>query len=306
MPRSLTVRAFAKVNVHLQVGRRDPKTGYHGLETLFQTVGLFDTLRVTAARDLRLVGPTGAAPRDGSNLVLRAALALQARARTTKGARIHLTKRIPLAAGLGGGSTDAAATAIALNHVWNTRFTYQQLMQILKPLGADVPFLLRGGAALGTRWGDRLTPVALPVRPCWLVLVTSNHGISTAEAYGRLEQQDKARSIPPGTRGPSARLRALGQAWSQGDWPQPTVNSFERTAFSARPRLKTLVAALRAAGAVQAQLSGSGPTVFGVFGSAGSAREAAAGLALKAGERAFVTRPAPKTPVIMRPNLDKS
>ncbi len=300
MPQRLTVRAYAKINLHLEVGQRDPRTGYHALETLFQTVSLFDTLRVTPAADLRLVGRLGGTPRDAANLILQAAAALQKASRRDRGARIHLTKRIPLAAGLGGGSTDAAAILYTLNRFWNTGLPDTKLRQIAKALGADVPFLLGGGCAMGTRRGDRVWPVEAPERRWWFVLVTSTQGTPTAQAYGRLAARDKATDITPATPRPSARLRGLARAWSRGAWPQPTCNSFERTAFAARPRLRAFVHALKAAGAVQAHLSGSGPAVFGLYASARTAREAAGGLALKEGERVFVARPVADSPRVVR------
>ena len=317
MPSAVTLRAYAKINLHLRIGQRDRTTGYHALETLFQTVSLYDTIRLTRAKErgcpkgterdagsggeknLRLGGRLGEAPPGRDNLVLRAAEALQERTGTTQGARIHLTKRIPVAAGMGGGSTDAAAALYGLDHLWHTRLTQQKLKNLAKYLGADVPFLLTGGSAVGTRTGDRLRPGHAPERPWWIVLVTSRQGVSTADAYGGLTAADRTRGLIMDSP-PSAEVQALGRAWSRGDWPQPTVNSFERSLFAARPRLGELVERLKAGGAVTAHLSGSGPTVFGLFDSARAARAAREGLPLEADESAILARPAPQTPEITR------
>src|SRR6266403_3429037 len=180
--RRLVLNAAAKVNLILEVlGKRDD--GYHELVTVMQAVDLSDRITREDAAVLELASGPGV-PADGRNLALRAATALREAAGVTRGARITLDKRIPVAAGLGGGSADAAAVLLGLNRLWRLRWPVARLDEVATGLGMDVPFFLRGGTALATGRGERLAP--LGSTSLGLVLVNPKFAVSTAEMYGRV------------------------------------------------------------------------------------------------------------------------
>ncbi|MGH7345206.1 MAG: 4-(cytidine 5'-diphospho)-2-C-methyl-D-erythritol kinase [Candidatus Rokuibacteriota bacterium] len=158
-PRRLALSAAAKVNLALEVlGRRDD--GYHEIATVMQTVDLSDRLVLEEADVLELRTTASDVPTDGTNLALKAASTLRDMAGVSRGVRITLDKRIPVAAGLGGGSTDAAAVLVGLNRLWGLRWPTARLAEAAVQLGMDVPFFLRGGVALGTGRGEQLEPLA--------------------------------------------------------------------------------------------------------------------------------------------------
>ena len=205
-------------------------------------------------------------PADKSNLVLRAAASLRERFRPRRGARIHLSKKIPIGGGLGGGSSDAAATLRGLAALWRLPATEADLHALAVSLGSDVPFFLLGGRARGRGRGEVLTP--LPDGPEeWLVLVFPPFSLSTAAVY-------RAFSAPALT--DSAAQTNLSGSDSGGG---PDRNDLEPAAESLRGELRRLRLALSDHGATSARLSGSGSTVFGVFGDEKSARRAFEGLA---------------------------
>ena len=256
--------AAAKVNLALEVLRRRDD-GYHDVATVMQAVDLSDRLTFEPADDLEFVTENPDVPRDGSNLVVRAARALGEAARIGRGARMTLVKRIPVAAGLGGGSTDAAATLVGLDRLWDLRWPVERLAEVAMTLGMDVPFFLGGGAALATDRGDRLERVES--RPLAFVLVNPGVPVSTAEAYGRVtpamytdgsQARELARSL--GTRGATRVAAAL-------------YNGLEAAVVPIRPEIERMRAAVLAAGALGALMSGSGPTVFGVARSFEHARQ---------------------------------
>ena len=268
--RRYTLTAAAKVNLTLEVlGRRTD--GYHELSTVMQTVDLADRLVLEDADELSLTATTSDVPTDGGNLAVRAAAALRHAAKVDRGVRIRLDKRIPIAAGLGGGSADAAAVLLGLNRLWSLRWPVARLAEVAETLGMDVPFFLKGGVALGTGRGERLT--ALTGMPLALVLVNPGTPLSTAAVYGRVAPSmysdgTRARTVIAAleTRKP-ARLAAS------------LYNGLEAAATGLSPELERMRAALLAAGALGAVMSGSGPTVFGVARSFEQARQIRARLA---------------------------
>src|SRR3989442_1234932 len=183
-PRRLVLRAAAKVNLALDVlGRRDD--GYHEIATVMQAVDLSDRLVLEDADVLELRTTASDVPTDGTNLALKAALTLREMAGSSRGTRITLEKRIPVAAGLGGGSTDAAAVLVGLNRLWGLRWPKARLAEVAVRVGMDVPFFLHGGAALATGRGEQLEPLS-----SWalaLVLVNPSVAASTAEIYGGVQ-----------------------------------------------------------------------------------------------------------------------
>ena len=259
------LRASAKVNLVLEVLGKRPD-GYHELSTVMQAVDLFDRLTVEAAATITLETSEPALPTDDRNLVVRAARLLQEAAGIKAGARIVLDKRIPLAAGLGGGSSDAAATLLGLNRLWGLRWRRERLVELAVKLGMDVPFFLGRGRALGTSRGEVLS--ALPgVGGYALVLVNPGMGLSTQEVYGR---------VPPGWRAESDGTKRMLDALKKRNVVRVAgalTNHLEYWVEPAMPVIGRMKAALFAAGALGAAMSGSGPTVFGLARSLDQARQ---------------------------------
>jgi len=286
MRKRVLVRAYAKVNLDLRVlGTRTD--GYHEIRTVFQSLALHDTLLCVArpgAFELRCRMP--GVPLDESNLVWRAAAALWAALGRTGAPRdvtITIKKQIPLQAGLGGGSANAGAALHALGRLWGG--TLSLIRDVASAIGADVPYFLSGGTALGLGRGEEIYPlVDLPTH--WVVIVQPPYGISTAEAYSWYDE-DRA-----------AGLRELREPQMLPvPWPTRAaqmINDLEPPVVRRHPEIGTLKSLLREAGAVAAAMSGSGSAVFGLFRT-----QAAAGRALKpvsrGGARAHLTRTLSRT-----------
>ncbi|MBI4255143.1 MAG: 4-(cytidine 5'-diphospho)-2-C-methyl-D-erythritol kinase [Candidatus Rokubacteria bacterium] len=256
--------AAAKVNLALEVLGRRPD-GYHEIATVLQAVDLSDRLVLEDADVFELASSAPDVPTDGTNLALRAAMALGDASGASRGARITLDKRIPVAAGLGGGSTDAAAVLAGLNRLWGLRWPAARLAEVAVTLGMDVPFFLRGGAALATGRGERLAPLAGGALA--LVLVHPGVGASTAEIYG---------GVTPAMYSDGGRARAMVAALRSRRPARVAaglVNGLGPVAAARCPDVARMQAALLAAGALGAAMSGSGLTVFGVARSFDHARQ---------------------------------
>jgi len=259
-PVAVSVRAHAKINLDLRVLGTRPD-GFHELRTVFQTISVHDTL-ICVPRE----GPfaidcaTAGVPLDESNLIWRAAAALWRALRRRGPVRdmmVRLHKRIPLEAGLGGGSADAAAALVALAAAWRVPLRPAQIADVAATLGADVPFFLAGGTALGLGRGDEIYPLADMPRH-WIVLLIPGFGVSTSEAYG---WWDAEREL---ARGPIVREAQ----YVPGPWPSRSaqmINDLEIPIARHHPEIDQMKAALRRAGAVAAAMSGSGSAVFGLF-----------------------------------------
>jgi len=257
------LNAAAKVNLVLEVlGKRDD--GYHELVTVMQAVDLSDRVTLEEADVLELRSRTPDVPSDGRNLALRAATALREASGVTRGVRITLDKRIPIAAGLGGGSTDAAAVLVGLNRLWRLRWPVERLDEVATTLGMDVPFFLRGGTARAVGRGERIE--ALRGGTLGLVLVNPRFPVSTAEMYAR---------VTPAmyTDGRHAKTLAEGLRRTPTRVAASLYNGLQEAAVAAHPPIGRIRAALLAAGALGALMSGSGPTVFGVARSFEHARQ---------------------------------
>jgi 4-diphosphocytidyl-2-C-methyl-D-erythritol kinase len=262
--RRLELSARAKVNLALEVLSRRPD-GYHEIATVMQTVDLADRLVLEEADEVEVSTSAPGVPTDERNLAYRAAAMLREAAGLSRGVRITLDKRIPVAAGLGGGSTDAAAVLAGLNRLWGLRWPVAQLEEVAVGLGMDVPFFLRGGAALATGRGERLEP--LEGATLALVLVNPRFPLSTAEMYGR---------VTPAMYSDGAQARQMAGALASrrtGRVAASLYNGLERAARAAHPQIGQMQAALVAAGALGAAMSGSGPTVFGIARSWEQARQ---------------------------------
>ena len=263
--RPLVLHASAKVNLALEVlGKRSD--GYHEVATVMHAVDLFDRLTLEAAPSISLETDDPALPTDGRNLIVRAGRLLRDAAGVAAGAHIRLRKRIPVAAGLGGGSSDAAATLLGLNRLWRLRWPRARLAALAVELGMDVPFFLNRGPALATGRGEHLE--ALPAGGAYaLVLVNPGVGVSAREAY---EQ------VPKGWRADSAGTRRLVEALGTRNPVRvgaALTNHLEGFVASRVPAITRMKAALMAAGALGAVMSGSGPTVFGLARSLDHARQ---------------------------------
>jgi 4-diphosphocytidyl-2-C-methyl-D-erythritol kinase len=247
-------RCYAKVNLTLEiVGRR--ADGYHDLLSLVHTISLGDDLRIEPAEAV-VSRVEGLAIDPDTNLVVRAARLLAASLGTTQGAELTLVKRTPAAAGLGGGSSDAAATLVGLNRLWGTRLGYAAVARLAAQLGSDVPFFLRGGAALMAGRGDQLEALP-PLERQWLVLLVPAHtiGDKTARLYAALEPADFTSGAA--TRRAASRLLA-GQALDPAELP----NGFGRAAQATFPGLGELWEAAEQRCGRRFLLSGAGPTLF--------------------------------------------
>lgn len=271
----IAVRAHAKINLGLKVqGRRED--GYHEIRSTLQAIDLHDDLRLEEAEGLTLrVEGDFQLPTDSSNLVMRAAEALHA-AYGGRGARILLTKRIPPGSGLGGGSSDAAATLMGLDRLWGIGAGAEKLFGVARTLGSDVPFFLYGGACLALGRGDDLFP--LPDLPEWQVLVVwPGVSLSTREVYAQLPASlTRDRNLSsmrgfnpvPAARAPGEQGAIPGfspaEGGSQAEAPQ-VDNDLEETSFARVPQLSSIKRRLLAAGAVAAAMSGSGSAVYGLF-----------------------------------------
>jgi len=258
------VDAAAKVNLTLEVLSKRPD-GYHELSTVMHAVDLSDRLVLEDASVCEVRTSAPGVPTDERNLALRAALRLLDAAKVDRGVRITLDKRIPVAAGLGGGSTDAAAVLVGLNRLWDLRWPAEALEELAVGLGMDVPFFIRGGAAVGTGRGEQLS--SLSGSSLGLVLVNPRFQVSTAEIYGRVTPamySDGGRA--------SQVVKALGT--HRPDRVAASLyNGLELAARDAYPQIGQMRAALTAAGALGAVMSGSGPTVFGIARSWEQARQ---------------------------------
>jgi 4-diphosphocytidyl-2-C-methyl-D-erythritol kinase len=255
------VRVPAKINLHLGVGplRAD---GYHEVTTIYHAIGLFDELTARPADALALTMDgegAGILPLDGSNLVIRAVHALAAATGRAPHARLHLRKQIPLAAGLAGGSADAAATLVACDALWSTGLSRDELASIAAGLGSDVPFLVLGGTALGYGRGEQVSPVLAPGQAWHWVVAFADGGLSTPDVYQELDRMREAGVAPPPAHAPDEMLAALRQR-DATVLAGLLVNDLQPAALSLRPSIRDTMATGHAAGALAALVSGSGPT----------------------------------------------
>ena len=260
---AVTARAPAKVNVHLAVGplRSD---GFHELRTVYLAVSLFDTVTAQPGEGLALtVAGEGSdvVPTDRANLVWRAAELLAEHASVPADATLHIAKSIPAAAGLAGGSADAAAALVALDALWGTRASRGDLTELAARLGSDVPFSLQGGIALGSGRGEQLSPVLARTPWNW-VLGIADEGLSTPAVYAELDRLRAEGRIPDGTDLPSAEpVIAALRSGPPAALAAALCNDLQAPALTLRPPLRRALRAAVDAGAAGVLVSGSGPTV---------------------------------------------
>lgn len=275
--------AYAKINLGLEVlsHRQD---GYHEIRTLFQTIDFHDDLEFSLIpeSEIQLEGDDPAVPWDKTNLIFKAAELLQRKFRPKTGVKIKVKKRIPAGAGLGGGSSDAAVTLLALNHLWNLSFDLPILTDLASSLGADVAYFLTGGLCLGEGRGDKISPLKeLPPLSC--VIAWPDFSISTAEIYNHY---DKLTTLTKESQ-PSRikeflerrRLRLL-------------INELEAIVFKIYPGLREIKDLFLKDEAVVSAISGTGSAVFGLFLEKEKAEKALASLGSKA--RTILTETLPR------------
>lgn len=255
----MDIRAHAKINLVLDVVRKR-EDGYHDLRMVMQMTGMYDLLRLEPRREpgISLTANLSFLPTDGRNLAIRAAKLLMDEFGVTDGLSIRLHKFIPVAAGLAGGSSDAAAVLLATNRIFHLGLSREQLLARGLKIGADVPFCLLGGTALAEGVGERLTPLRnLPA--CHILLAKPAFGVSTKEVFQEL-RADKITKHPD-VDGMVAAIRdgSLAGVLSRME------NVLEGVTIPKRPEIQRLKDTMTAAGAERALMSGSGPTVFGIF-----------------------------------------
>lgn len=281
---AVTVRVPAKVNVQLAVGGRRPD-GFHDLANVFLAVGLHDRVTATAADELRITAQgrdVAGIPLDGSNLAVRAAVALAARHGIEPKVRLHIEKDIPVAGGMAGGSADAAGALLACDALWGLGSSREELLALCAELGSDVPFSLVGGAALGVGRGEVLTPLEVGAVFHW-VFAVADGGLSTPAVYAECDRLrraalggDRVADVPEPVVDP-----ALVAALRDGDvyaLAGALANDLQAAAVSLRPGLAETLAAGLEAGALASVVSGSGPTCAFLAPDADSAGKIAATL----------------------------
>ena len=272
---SITVHAPAKVNLILRILNRR-SDGYHNLWSIMHTVALEDdvTIRVTSSgRGIKLTCGTEGVPDDHTNLVWKAASAVLDHAGLPVGIEVELCKRIPMGAGLGGGSSDAAATIMGLNQLLQMKWSITEMAEIGQALGSDVAFFLFAPSAIVSGRGETVRPVIIGDRR-WIVLIKPSFGVETKWAYHELA------STRTGVRPLSAEHAEIDRR-DQLTWDQLTAaaeNDFEIPVFAKHPLLREIKRTLLDLGAQFALMSGSGATVFGFFNEESAARLAGAQL----------------------------
>ncbi len=278
----MTFASHAKINLGLHVLGKRPD-GYHEIETIFQEISLKDEIEIVLTEGgITIECRPAVCPENSDNLAFQAAQLLQQRAKSTSGCHIVIHKRIPIGAGLGGGSSNAATTLKALNQMWNLGLTEQILEGLGASLGSDVPFFVKGGTALGTGRGEKLSPVRLSAQ-YWGVLVCPHFSVSTKWAY------QSANFSLTKTAKSSKFFRFLENLDNLGMWKKLLPNDLETVVFSCYPTLRTIVDKLYELGAFYARMSGSGSSLLGLFLSLEEAQKAESTFHGRA--KVFVFRP---------------
>jgi len=300
--RRVHVRAPGKINIAFDVGDVQPD-GYHDVASVYQAVALYEDLWASTARvdEIDVTGDVDVSgvPLDGSNLALRAARLVADHVGFDGGIRLQIHKGVPVAGGMGGGSADAAAALVAVNELLDAGLTSLELQELGAQLGADVPFAVLGGTAIGTGRGDELAPALVRGRFDW-VLATSGEGLSTPEVYRELDRLRALPDIAPPHGVPRVEPAVL-QALRAGNPEQladAVRNDLQQAALSLRPDLAQVLRAGDQAGALAGIVSGSGPTVAFLAADEHARDDLADALAAR-GLRAFVAHgPVPGARVV--------
>ncbi len=274
--KTVTQKGYAKINLHLDITGRT-NDGYHLVENVMQSISLCDDITLTQRNDSKFTVScnAGGVPTDERNLAVKAALAFCEKTGLDIGADIAIYKRIPMAAGMAGGSADAAAVLRAMNELCNNVLSKDELCDLGSRLGADVPFCIVGGSAYADGKGDKLH--AFPTMPdCYIVVACGGEGVSTPWAYGTLDGMYNGFYDDSGY-SPRETV-ALSDAVKDRDIQavaKVMYNIFEEPILAVRPVAKQIREIMREGGAIGAMMSGSGPSVFGIFADKESAERTA-------------------------------
>ncbi len=255
-----TIKSYAKINLYLNVGTKRPD-GYHDIESIMQQVTLFDYVTVLRDTDMtergvRICCTDRLVPSDDRNIAAKCAMAFLEKYNINSEASISIDKRIPVAAGLAGGSTDGAAVLAIMNSIFDINAPMDELCAIGAKIGADIPFCLVGGTCTAAGIGEILTPVKTPPLPYHILICNAGHGVSTPEAYAKLDEttDDTVRSM-------NDVLLPL----QNGEMPEKLYNSFERVILPMHAEASQIKKNMLKCGADAAMMSGSGPSIFGLF-----------------------------------------
>lgn len=251
------VKAPAKINLTLDVlGKRDD--GYHEVEMVMTTVDLADRIEITDKKEnsISILSHNRFVPDDERNLAYKAASLLKQKFKIQTGVNIKIEKNIPVAAGLAGGSSDAAATLKGLNQLWNLSLTIDELAQIGAEIGSDVSFCVYGGTALAKGRGEIIQPLPAPPK-CWVILAKPSIGVSTSEVYGKL---NLSRLVHPDTK---KMIEAI-KTRNYEQMCENLGNVLESVTLNLYPEVKQIKSYMKRFGADAVLMSGSGPTVFGL------------------------------------------
>ncbi len=261
------MKAFAKINLGLDVvGKLE--NGYHEVKMVMQTVGIYDELTFGKTDSgIMVTCDTGELPTDGNNLIYKAAKLMMEHYHIKEGVRIHLRKNIPIAAGMAGGSTDAAATMKGMNRLFDLGVDLKELMELGVSIGADVPYCILGGTALAEGIGEKLRTLP-PAPECFLLVAKPDINVSTAYVYQHLDAEGV--SSHPDIDG---MVQAIEQGSLQGIIER-LGNVLENVTVKAWPVIDTIKGRMKELGAAGSLMSGSGPTVFGIFVSENTAQKA--------------------------------
>lgn len=255
-----TIKSYAKINLYLSVGAKRPD-GYHDVESVMQQVSLFDYVTVlrdtdTTVRKVNIFCTDRLVPSDDRNIAAKCAMAFLEEYDIHSEVSISIDKRIPVAAGLAGGSTDGAAVLSIMNSIFDVNAPTEELCALASKLGADIPFCLIGGTCTATGIGDLLTPVNVGELPYYLLICNAGRGVSTPQAYAQLDE------LPPE---PVPPIDDVVRSLENGEMPTALYNSFERVILPNHAEASQIKCAMAAYGADVTLMSGSGPSVFGIF-----------------------------------------
>lgn len=270
--RELQLRAYGKINLGLDVVRRR-EDGYHELRMIMQTVGLFDglTMKVLPEDEIRLTTNLAFLPTNQNNLIYKAIALLKDECGIKKGVEARLEKRIPVAAGMAGGSSNAAAALIGMNRLFRLGLSKKQLMEYGVRLGADVPYCIMRGTALSEGIGEILTPLA-PMPDCYILLAKPGISVSTKYVYQNLKLD--ADTVHPDIDG---MVEAINDGNLKGITDR-LGNVLETVTIKEYPMIEEIKQYMIGRGAMNALMSGSGPTIFGIFEQRSTAKKALEGL----------------------------
>lgn len=257
--KKIQIKSRAKINLSLDVIGKRPD-GYHDVEMIMQQIDLFDivTIEETEGNEIIITSRCPFIPQDSNNIAYKAAALIKECFNITEGIHINIDKNIPVAAGLAGGSTNAAAVLLGLNDMWQLNLTLEELMELGAKIGADVPFCILGGAAYAEGIGEKLTPIE-GLKNVWLVVAKPSISISTAEVYKQLDMTKL-------TDRPNSEL--LLEAVASGDLnvlAKNMCNVLETVSEIRFPVIKEIKNKFLEYNAIGSMMSGSGPTVFGLF-----------------------------------------